>query len=302
MLFVDGNNLLYRSAFQAAKRFESKKPIFGPECIGRFLSTLRFIADRFLPFSLCVIWDGGHSERRTQLYENYKANRDRTTDSEVTKSRNADIANTTGILRNLGCRVISFPGKETDDIISFLARKTEHGLIISDDQDYLQLVNSNISVYLFSSDKYISRLNFKEFTGVEQSQFLLYKAVCGDKSDCILGVGGFGKKTAIKFFSKYSGIGDFNELLFTITELGKEGKLDKYDKTILEKANVIRKNLELVDTSRESFDADELVTLDNFGGANVVFNENIVFELKSLGLNTLTTNFTQWSGPFRRLV
>ena len=79
-------------------------------------------------------------------------------------------------------------------------------IIISNDQDFLQLVQKDTYVFLPSSNKLIGRKNVEQFLGVPVEKYLLWKAMVGDSSDNIKGVQGVGSKTATKIINDDNGI------------------------------------------------------------------------------------------------
>ena len=96
-----------------------------------------------------------------------------------------------------------FPGiMEGDDVMSWLSENLSgNNVIVSVDQDFLQLVQDTVSVYSPIKDIHITNQNFEEIVGVPVKDFLMYKALIGDKSDNIPGVPKVGDKTAKKIIS-----------------------------------------------------------------------------------------------------
>jgi len=88
---------------------------------------------------------------------------------------------------------------EGDDVAAYLSTQLPgSNIIVSVDQDFLQLVNDNISVYSPIKDILITKANFFDIVDVEVKDFLKYKALLGDKSDNIPGIPKVGEKTAKK--------------------------------------------------------------------------------------------------------
>ena len=97
-----------------------------------------------------------------------------------------------------------YPGiLEADDVIAWMTKKiTGDKVVISVDQDMLQLVNKSTVVYSPIKDILIDHLNFDEKVGVKMEQFLRYKSLMGDKSDNLPGIGKCGPKTAKKLVNE----------------------------------------------------------------------------------------------------
>ena len=98
-----------------------------------------------------------------------------------------------------------YPGVlEADDVISWMSKKSDElKVIVSVDQDMLQLIDDNNVVYSPMKDVLIDKLNFESHTGCPIDQFLRYKSMVGDKSDNLPGINKCGPKTARKFIDRY---------------------------------------------------------------------------------------------------
>ena len=98
-----------------------------------------------------------------------------------------------------------YPGiLEADDVISWLSKRIkEPKVIVSVDQDRLQLVDKKTTVYSPIKDVMIDYNNFESRTGVTLQNFLRYKSLMGDKSDNLPGVTKCGPKTAAKWVEQY---------------------------------------------------------------------------------------------------
>ena len=138
---------------------------------------------------------------RTKLsQEKYKGNRDKERNEAVYKHEEL----TTTLLSTLGVRNI-YPGVlEGDDVIAWLCNKVDGPkVIVSADQDMLQLIDEDTIVYSPIKNILIDKDNFQDIIGVPQDQFIRYKALMGDKSDNIPGLKKCGPKTAVKMIKQY---------------------------------------------------------------------------------------------------
>jgi DNA polymerase-1 len=151
------------------------------------------------------VWDkrlirGIKNYRRQAKQVEYKGNRDEKKNTHVFSYEDK----TTELLTKLGVKNM-YPGiLEADDVISWLSNKIKHTkVIVSVDQDMLQLVNDTTFVYSPIKDVIIDKNNFEEKTGVPVDQFLRYKSLMGDKSDNLPGLDKCGPKTAKKLVTKY---------------------------------------------------------------------------------------------------
>lgn len=300
-LYVDGQNILYRAAYGVAARYGSYDlPVHGPDTVSSFFHLVRSAMWRFMPDHVFIVWDGGRSNRRTSLYSDYKISR-KVMPQSVSEGRARDIRSINLIVRSLGCRVLSFPGREADDVIAFLSRIVGEGVILSSDRDFYQLINKRIGVYTPPpDDTFYSLCTFIEKFKFHPSQYLLFRAILGDKSDNIQGVLGVGEKTVEELFTETNAT--TAQELFNHLESKK--KLNRRESLILESSRkrVLHRNLDLLDTAKETFNNEEVD----------VFNSSIVREsrfdepralrfLMELGCESVVKMFTDWSIPFRRL-
>lgn len=169
------------------------------------------------------VWDkrlvrGIKNYRRQAKQVEYKGTRDEEKNKKV--FQHEDL--TTELLNTLGVKNM-YPGiLEADDVISWLSKEIQgRTVIVSVDQDMLQLIDHKTVVYSPIKDVLITIENFEEVTGVSNDQFLRYKSLMGDKSDNLPGLPKCGPKTAKRLIEKYPDDALLEE------ELGAE-KLEPY--------------------------------------------------------------------------
>lgn len=194
-------------------------------------------------------------------------------------------------------RFVAFPNKETDDVISMLAKLLGSAVIISEDSDFLQLVSDDVSIYCHNSKKFYSSLTFSEYYPFSPKQIALYKALVGDKSDGINGVPGIGPVNATRVLSTNKSITTLPALRESLLFKRSDNKVKK----ILDNEHIIQRNLELMDIQKEIFTEAEIETLRNSISVATEFNEKVITELEKCGMVLISSFFTSWSMPFRRL-
>lgn len=159
--------------------------------------------------AIAVAFDVSHKTFRTEKFEDYKCNR----------SAMPDPMRVQMGLINEGLKAFNIPvytkeGYEADDVIGTISREAcELGhkvLILTGDQDAFQLVDKDgcVKVILPTQGELIEYNWDKiyEKLGVYPNQVVDYKGLCGDKSDCIPGIKGIGKKTAQKLLARYGSL------------------------------------------------------------------------------------------------
>lgn len=219
-MLIDGNNTVYRNAAVMNLTTKSGFPtggIFGT--LNSISSLLRDLPDIIGDqISECiVVFDGGRSKRRTTMFPEYKGGRK--TDADRTEEekefyhnllKQMDIVNEN--LSNVGVKTIKIMGWEADDIIYGLIkqsnsiREDNNFVIVSTDEDFLQLVDHNVCIYSPIKQIYYSYDNFEELFGCKPEHFISYKILKGDSSDNISGIKGIGEKTGKKLVNEYGGL------------------------------------------------------------------------------------------------
>lgn len=170
-----------------------------------FLKTIKNNAATFNTNKLYIAWDRKLTSqvnfRKTLTEGSYKGTRDHVRNKEVYDSMEGVLECTYA----LGIKSV-FPGcLEADDIISWLS-KTIPGkkVIVSVDNDFAQLVSADTSFYNPIKKVTIDVSNFEENFKLTPKEYVYYKAIVGDKSDNIEGVGGFGKVKGVKLAKAFA--------------------------------------------------------------------------------------------------
>lgn len=215
VLIIDGLNSFIR-VFSAV-------PIVNDngEHIGGYIGFLRSIAAvirQFKPTRCVVVFDGkGGSARRKKMHPGYKEGRKLSThfnrrddvgvqsvESEL-ESMRRQMGRLGDYLRSLPVTIISIDNIEADDTIAYLTTEIFRPLgseviIMSDDKDFLQLIDDKTSVWRPVAKKFYTPLETLEKFGIPAHNFIHYKVFMGDGSDNIKGIHGIGIKTLIAKF------------------------------------------------------------------------------------------------------
>jgi DNA polymerase-1 len=199
LLLIDGHNLLCKAFYGLPERMlPNGKPIQG--VIG-FLGMMIKIIKIFKPTHILVVFDPEETPSRVSIYEKYKSNRQDSSKLPEKENPFSQLAGIKTALDKLGIKYLEQPGYEADDMIASLTTRAKgEVIIVSTDTDFLQLINTRISVFKYQGNKSIlfDEAMVQERYGVHPSRFIEYKALVGDKSDNIAGVKGIGPKTAVK--------------------------------------------------------------------------------------------------------
>jgi len=203
-LIIDANSLAHR-AYHALPPLRTKEGVLVNAVYGFFSIFIKTIKE-FRPGWVAAVFDLPQPTFRHQEFSGYKAKRVKPPDEFYQQ-----LPKIKEILKVLGVPVFEKEGFEADDVIgtlAFLATQEKELLgsetiILSSDNDFLQLVNNRIKVLILK--KGVSQSVFYDEQAVQQKyeglipqQLVDFKALRGDVSDNIIGVPGVGEKTALK--------------------------------------------------------------------------------------------------------
>lgn len=189
-LIIDGNNLLFRCYWSAYHRWHETRP----NMYGYFmLNVLKSYVKLFNPSDIILTWDerkGEDKNDRKDISEDYKANRE----------YNADVFEFVDDIREildaLGVRQMYPLNREGDDIMYWLCaiKYPNESILVSTDTDMYQLVREDLrDNVIYNPAKKIQvgstflKLNYDVDDGRE---FIIKKALRGDKADNISGIKG----------------------------------------------------------------------------------------------------------------
>ncbi len=212
IMILDGNSLLFR-AFYAMPPLKTKKGQFTNAVYG-FLSMLYKLLDTYSPEYICVAFDPKKPTFRHEQYKEYKATRQKAPDELVSQFQ---LIRDVLEVHNIKC--VEIEGFEADDVAgTFASAAEEYGAktyLVTSDKDYLQLIDNNTRVILtkkgVTNTEEMSIEKMNEEYGITPAQFVDLKALMGDSSDNIPGVGGVGEKTALKLIQEYKSLDNIYE-------------------------------------------------------------------------------------------
>jgi DNA polymerase-1 len=207
-LIIDGNNLVHR-VYWVSKNQPQFNEYFH---IHLFLTSVKNYVLKYKPDVTHCAWDEKADyqvNKRKELSDTYKANRDSERNKEV-HGKNYIIKE---LLKYLGVNSIQPYAYEADDVIAIFCNKfkDDEKAIITVDRDLCQLIDEKTIVFDPIRKVEFTLENFEETLKCKKNDFLLIKALQGDKSDNISGIKGFGKTKIQKFLD--------GQVMMTIPEL-----------------------------------------------------------------------------------
>ncbi len=207
LFLLDAYALIFRGYYALIKNPRINSKGMDTSAIMGFMNSLFDVIKREKPDHLAVCFDKGGSAERTELFEDYKANRDETPDAiKIAVPYIQDI------LKAMHIPSVVLEGWEADDIIGTLAKQAEKEdykvFMVTPDKDFGQLVSENIFMYrparMGNGIEIWGIPEVQKRFGVERpEQVIDYLGMMGDASDNIPGLPGVGDKTAKKFIAEF---------------------------------------------------------------------------------------------------
>lgn len=207
LFLLDAYALIFRGYYALIKNPIINSKGRDTSAIMGFMNSVFDVIRRENPDHLAVCFDKGGSKERTELFADYKGNRDETPDV-IRES----IPTIKEILKAMHIPSEELSGLEADDIVGTLSQQAEKEgyevYMVTPDKDFAQLVTDNVKMYrparMGNSIKIWGIPEVQERFGVERpEQVIDYLGMMGDASDNIPGLPGVGDKTAKKFIAKY---------------------------------------------------------------------------------------------------
>lgn len=257
IILIDGNNFFIRHFVSNPTLNSNGEPVGA--VIG-FIRGVKVLIREMRPDRVVVVWDGeGGSERRRSIRNEYKAGRKVRLNREYDSNGGAqeDGNNmqfqfdlTAKYLDLLAISQVRVSGVEADDVIAYLCNfvlDEDVKIVVTADHDMYQLVNERCSMFNPIKKEKIEAKQVLAKHGVLPENYIVVKAICGDASDNISGVHGFGQKTVLKLFPFLAERIVSFEDVFAHATANIDGK-PKY-KTVVEAKATIVENMELMQLS-----------------------------------------------------
>ena len=207
LFLLDAYALIFRGYYALIKNPRINSKGMDTSAIMGFMNSLFDVIKREQPDHLAVAFDKGGSVERTEMFEDYKANRDETQDAI-----RIAVPYIQQILEAMKIPVVELEGYEADDLIGTLAKQAEKEnykvFMVTPDKDFGQLVSENIFMYrparMGNGIEIWGIPEVQKRFGVKRpEQVIDYLGMMGDASDNIPGLPGVGDKTAKKFIEQF---------------------------------------------------------------------------------------------------
>ena len=255
VVIIDALNAYLRSYIVNPSLSTNGDPIGG---LKGFLGSLQKVCREISPDHIVVIWDGpGGSQRRKAVNKNYKEGRKPirlnrsikllTEDQEI-KNKIWQQTRLFEYLNHMPVSQIMIEGIEADDIIAYVCNEMLgcEKVIISSDKDFIQKCDHETVLYRPIQKIVLNKKAVVEKYGISPSWFALARAIAGDKSDNLPGVGGVGLKTIAKRFPFFNELGRASCFYKLYTHCEENAYKAKVYETILENKELIETNYKLM--------------------------------------------------------
>ncbi len=265
---VDGSGYIFRAYY-------ALPPLTSPDgtpvgAVYGFCNMLHRLIEKVDSNRLLVIFDAGRKTFRQDIYPEYKAHRPPPPD---------DLIPQFSLIRQaceaFGVPSVELPGFEADDLLAAYAKasleRNDKTQIISADKDLMQLLRPGVTMWDPIKNRQIDEQVVFEKFGVTPDKVIDVQALCGDSSDNIPGVPGFGPKTSAELIQLF---GNLENLLENISEVKQPRRRD-----------LLTQHAELAKISKK------LVTLDDNAPLPIAYTEiapvKVDFEKRDLFLKEL---------------
>lgn len=253
LFLLDAYALIFRGYYAFIKNPRINSKGMDTSAIMGFMNSLLDVIKRERPDHLAVAFDKEGSAVRTEMFADYKGNRD-----ETPEAIKIAIPYIQEILKAMHIPVIEMAGCEADDLIGTVAKQAEKQgyqvYMVTPDKDFAQLVSENIFMYrparmgngieIWGVPEVLERFEIER-----PEQVIDFLGMMGDAVDNIPGLPGVGEKTAKKLLKEY---GSMENLLANTHQL--KGKMKENIEANAEKGILSKKLATIITDCNVTFD------------------------------------------------
>ena len=210
LFLIDAYALIFRAYYAFIKNPRINSKGINTSAVFGFTNALLEVIRNEKPTHLAVVFDPPGGSFRTEVFEEYKANRD-----ETPEDIKLSVPLIHKVLEAMNIPIRVEAGYEADDLIGCLAKRAEvEGFdvyMMTPDKDFGQLVSDRVRMYRPGRGKNPAEIwgpaEVCEKFGLQNTEQVIdYLGLMGDASDNIPGVPGVGSKTASKLLTEFESI------------------------------------------------------------------------------------------------
>ena len=174
-----------------------------------FANIVRRLLKDYQPEYVAIVFDTRQPTFRDKLFEKYKAQR-----PPMPDEMSVQLPYVRRLCEAMRLPILELDGYEADDVIGTMAKKAANKLdvlVVSNDKDMMQLVNSSVRILRTGSggakaDTIVDAAKVTEILGVPPEKVIDLMALLGDTVDNIPGAKGIGEKGATELIQKYGSV------------------------------------------------------------------------------------------------
>jgi len=263
LLLIDAHAVIHR-AYHALPPLTTNQGELVNAVYG-FSAALLKVLNEIKPTHAIACFDADKITFRHLIYQPYKAKRTKTAEELISQ-----LPYVKTILDSFGIPCYEQKGVEADDLIGSIVEQTKISqtpiVIMTGDNDVLQLVDDRVAVYLLRrglSDTVIyTPKTVRSIHDLRPDQIVDYKALSGDSSDNIPGIPGIGEKTAKQLLNRYDNFANIQKNLANLPpRLQRLIKDGEESGLISQRLAQIRRDLKVeinLDNCRLDFDSQKV--------------------------------------------
>jgi DNA polymerase I len=209
LFLVDAMAHIYRAFYAPMVRMNAPSGI--PTKVPfLFANIVRRLLKDYQPEYVAIVFDTRQPTFRDKLFEAYKAQR-----PPMPDEMSVQLPYVRRLCEAMRLPILELDGYEADDVIGTMAKKAAANkidvLVISNDKDMMQLVNSGVRILRTGSggakaDTIVDAAKVTEILGVPPEKVIDLMALLGDTVDNIPGAKGIGEKGATELIQKYGSV------------------------------------------------------------------------------------------------
>jgi DNA polymerase I len=208
LFLVDAMAHIYRAFYAPMNRMNAPSGI--PTKVPfLFANIVRRLLKDYQPEYVAIVFDTRQPTFRDKLFEQYKAQR-----PPMPDEMSVQLPYVRRLCEAMRLPILELDGYEADDVIGTMAKKAANKLdvlVVSNDKDMMQLVNSGVRILRTGSggakaDTIVDAAKVTEILGVPPEKVIDLMALLGDTVDNIPGAKGIGEKGATELIQKYGSV------------------------------------------------------------------------------------------------
>lgn len=313
---IDGNNIAFASQLAAMDAKSRAKRLYAgtqeTTAINGVLQASRDIQKMYHEAKLLMLWDSGKAWRYS-IYPEYKGNRKANPTIVAAKEALATQREFFMPMGDMtGVRQVTAENFEADDIAAYLSEVLSRGghkvTLITRDQDWLQLVNHNVSWLDKTTERFVNHITFEAETGFKTpAEFSESKILKGDAGDNVFGIKGVGEKAAENLISVFGTADKFLEGWeeWAVDNLVTGHPLRRARKPIADFLANKDAARELINLNRNLMDLRIMFRNDDLRRAikqtpGIINKAALLPQLQQLAFLKIAGNLDEWIAPFVR--